>query len=328
MVDNQKYLNLIKSELHKAPLSLLKLQKYYLNLIKEEKDLETRQFLSGYINELVAELNFNLNKITPSSFFNLLVIPLISSCNLNCKGCDAYAPLCDSADNVGIYSAENIGEDLQLLSEKGFRFREVSLEGGEPLLHPSLLSVVRSVRKNCAPITKVTILTNGMLLHKFSDDFFKEIQDLNCVWVIDKYYEDNQLLKNIEHLQKLNISVELDGCVDGTGWFHRAPLNLKTSTEAESSFQHFISCEKANNIVTLDRGFIYCCGRSASIKYFNKHFNLNLPDEGVSVKDSSQKEIMQFLAKPKELCKYCLPLTHSQLSWAESKKEISEWAEI
>lgn len=328
MVDNEKYLALLKQEENKSPLYLKKLKSLYLERISylRHSNPEAFELESEILNQEFNNLNFNMNKILSSPFFNLLVIPIIGKCNLNCKGCDAYAPLCDSHEDI--YQVSQLQKDMDELSKKGIGIKEISIEGGEPFLHPELETAITIIRNAFPKLKRLTVLTNGLLLSNYSPEFFRHLKALDCGIVIDKYFESDVLDRNLKMLSDLGMEYELDGCVSGTGWFHRAPLNLSTSVENESALFHFTQCEKANNIFTLDRGYIYSCGRSASIKYFNRYFNLNLPDEGIDIYNNSGEEITKKLSTPKQLCKYCLPITQSHMDWEESSKDIQEWAEI
>lgn len=326
MVDNSKYLKLLKQETNKIPFNLSVLKKVYERKLSYLTDSPEDQLIKEYFENLILEFNFGMNRIIPSQIMNLLVVPLLGKCNLNCKGCDAYAPLCQN--NKDYYPAVDIRKDLQILKEKNFYIKEISLEGGEPFLHPELLEATRNAREIYKD-SIVTILTNGTLLQEKDDDFYRELSNLRCTLVVDKYFDMEGFDERINHIQSLGVNVELDGCVDGSGWFHRAPVNLidKTFPEDENA-RHFVQCEKANNIYTLDRGFIYQCGRSASIKYFNDFFNKDLPDEGIDIKKYSGSEIAQLLATPNNLCKYCKHLTMEKMAWDESKLDIKEWADV
>ena len=328
MVDNQKYMTLLKFELSKAPFLIKKLKQTVFSLLEKESDDKTRVWLQDFFEEKIADLNFKFRKLIPQKTYSLLVIPAISFCNLNCQSCDAYAPLCSATFNNRIYASEQVGQDVKELYEKGFFFQEVSIEGGEPLLHPDILSFVSQIRKNIPLSVKVTLLTNGTLLRTFPTEFFLKLKELDCSLVIDKYYQSPELEEAFKILQQNDIPFELDGCTDGTGWFHRAPINLRDSVQDEDALDHFYFCEKANNIITLDTGYLYSCGRCASIKYFNSFFKKDLPDEGIDIYQNSSEEISKFLATPKNLCKYCLECTNIKMPWKESKQRIEEWAEI
>jgi uncharacterized Fe-S cluster-containing radical SAM superfamily protein len=326
MVDNSKYLNLLKQETNKTPYYLLALKKEYERRLSHLTDSREDFLIKDYFNKLFLEFNFEMNRMLPSQTMNLLVIPLLGRCNLNCMGCDAYAPLCKDSNEY--YSVEEINEDLKILNDKGFTIGEISLEGGEPFLHPQLLEVAIKVRE-VFPNTHVTILTNGTLLKEKDTSFYETLAHLNYTLVIDKYFDIENFEGILSSIRSTGLNIELDGCVDGSGWFHRAPLDLHSTFSSEDEeARHFVKCDKANNIYTLDRGFLYPCGRSASIKYFNKYFNTSLPDDGVDIRKYEGLEIAQKLALPNKLCKYCKPLSLENMKWKESEYKLEEWADL
>ena len=326
MVDNQKYFNLLKQETNKFPDCLYFLKRFYDDRLSYLSDSKEDTLIKDYVDDLFLEFNFEMNRMLPSKKMNLLVIPLLGRCNLNCKGCDAYAPLCKN--DLSYYSALDIYNDLNALRDKGFSIKEISFEGGEPFLYEKLDEVVKAAREVYRP-SDITILTNGTLLRDRSDSFYETIASLDCGLVIDKYFDMPDFESTVEHIKSLGVRVELDGCVDGSGWFHRAPLDLQTTDFAEDeNAKHFVMCEKANNIFTLDRGYLYPCGRSASIKYFNRYFNTHLPECGIDIYASSGNDIATRLASPCELCKYCKPFAVEKMVWGESSLDINEWADI
>ena len=326
MIDNQKYFNLLKQGADKFPGELSLLKRYYKQKLPCLPNSEENNKIKDYVDNLFLEFNFEMNKMLPSKKMNLLDILLLNKCNLNCKGCDAYAPLCKGDDSF--YSVEDIKRDLTLLNKKGFSIKEISIEGGEPFLYKDLLRVVEVLR-DVYRLSTITILTNGTLLGERPDSFYKSLEELKCGLVIDKYFEIPNFSETVKHIESFGVRIELDGCVDGNGWFHRAPLDLQSTDFSEDEdVKHFIACEKANNIFTLDHGFIYPCGRSASIKYFNRFFKKNLPECGIDVSLLSGDEIAARLAIPCKLCKYCKPFTSERMFWAESSLDINEWADV
>lgn len=296
------------------------LKKFIYNRI----DTSNQKIVDFCENNLL-EFNFKIHKLLPTDTFNLLVIPIINSCNLNCKSCDAYAPLC--SNNVRLYSKKDIIKDVKTLIDLGIHLKEISLEGGEPLLHPEVIDIICGLKEILSSTTHLTLLTNGILLNKLSDEDLLKIKESLCTIVIDKYFESKDLDLAIDRLKTLGVNWELDGCVDSSGWFHRAYITLDESKIKDTtSMQNFISCEKANNIFTLDNSILYICGRSASIKHFNKYFNLDLPDDGINIRNiHTREDLITRLAKPCKLCKHCLPVTDFGYSWEESDKDIKEW---
>jgi organic radical activating enzyme len=107
----------------------------------------------------------------------MLVMPtieynIVEHCNLTCAHCDHASPYMPRNH----IPAEVIGKDLARLAEAA-RFGELKLVGGEPLLHPDLLAVLK-VCKSTHVAHKMTLATNGLLLHKLGDDALGLIDQL------------------------------------------------------------------------------------------------------------------------------------------------------
>jgi organic radical activating enzyme len=107
----------------------------------------------------------------------MLVMPtieynIVEHCNLTCAHCDHASPYMPRNH----IPAEVIGKDLARLAEAA-RFGELKLVGGEPLLHPDLLAVL-NVCKSTRVAHKMTLATNGLLLHKLGDDALGLIDQL------------------------------------------------------------------------------------------------------------------------------------------------------
>lgn len=283
-----------------------------------------------YIENLFLEFNFKLQRTQSSGVFNTLVIPITNVCNLNCKGCDVYAPLCNGR-NRSDYPKDRLCADIDQLYKLGFSIIEVSIEGGEPFLNTELYDIVSNLRKISDYHSHeliISILTNGLLLDKVSDIDLLSIKDNDAILIIDKYVEIPNFSNVLSRLDKMGIKYGLDGCIHDDGWFHRAPLDLTNYATKEQSANHTIQCEKGNNIITMDHGLLYKCGRCASIKHFNSFFKKELSDIGIDIYAHTKKEIADFLTAPSPLCKYCLPFDEEGKPWCRSSKDISEWANI
>lgn len=325
-MDKTKHSKFLKKEFNNAPYYLLALKRYYENKLNYLTDSEEDKIIKDYLEDLFLEFNFSMNRIIPTYEVNPLIIPLLGICNLNCRGCDTYSPLCKDAQDI--YPPEDVLKDLKILENKGFKIREISFEGGEPFLYPFLLEVLTSV-KNSFSNTILSVLTNGTLLERKEDSFYKELASLNCFLVVDKYIDIPNFEETIKHIKDLGVYVELDGCINQEGWFHRAPLNLGEDTfQLGEDARHFVRCEKANNIFTLSRGILYTCGRGWPIRYFNSFFKKHLPEEGIDIKKYGGEEISKKLASPTRLCKYCKYFSEENMPWTKSECKIEEWADL
>jgi cyclic pyranopterin phosphate synthase len=85
---------------------------------------------------------------------NNLRISLTPACNLRCIYCHAEGEV----SSQSLLPAGQIGEIMQIARE--FEFRSVKFTGGEPLLRPDILEIIRSVPEGM----ECSLTTNGTLL--------------------------------------------------------------------------------------------------------------------------------------------------------------------
>jgi len=109
-------------------------------------------------------------KITARS----LEVNLTAHCNLACFGCDHASPVHPEE----YLDVNELAHDLAALS-KVYNVFEFRLTGGEPLLHPELVRIVEVIRESGIS-DKITMVTNGVLLHKAPEALW---QKLDKVWV-------------------------------------------------------------------------------------------------------------------------------------------------
>ncbi len=103
---------------------------------------------------------------------NSLVLDVVKHCNLSCRGCGHLSPVFKK----NVMGADSLERDLSILT-KYYHTDEVLILGGEPLLHPDLVSVLETVRD--AKIgEKIKLLTNGLLLHKADPKFWQILDEV------------------------------------------------------------------------------------------------------------------------------------------------------
>jgi MoaA/NifB/PqqE/SkfB family radical SAM enzyme len=61
----------------------------------------------------------------------------------------------------------------------------MEIMGGEPLLHPSIIEIIKIARQNFKG--EINICTNGILVDKQSTEFFKACRDNEVSIAITKY---------------------------------------------------------------------------------------------------------------------------------------------
>ena len=218
-----------------------------------------------------------------------------------------------------------VKKDLLRIRELGLIPREISFEGGEPLLHPQVLEFIE-IARNTFPSTVIVILTNGTLLKNFEGSFFKNLASLNCEIIIDNYFEENDFSYFKEIVNKVNLSYEIHLCFSKEGYFFNLNLNPSTTSYSfEENFRSFISCEKANKCITLLNHKLYTCGLAAYIFRLNEYFHMNYPDNGINIYEHDGDRIAQFLARPCALCGYCNFPEETNQNYKLSAREKEEW---
>ena len=103
-------------------------------------------------------------------------VDLTNHCNLKCN-------CCDHASNILPEKFNSVNEIIQDLDEitKHIEIEELLIAGGEPLLHKDILLFLREVNKRKDTYGKnVTLITNGLLLHKAPEEIWELI---NGIWI-------------------------------------------------------------------------------------------------------------------------------------------------
>ena len=253
-----------------------------------------------------------------------LDIHLADHCNLNCSGCEHLSPLAEEK----FLSLKTFEQDCKRLYElTGGRIKEISLLGGEPLLHPEIIDFT-DVARTYFKRGKIQIATNGILLSKQPESFWKALNRNNIrlcitvypvnidhahIWQLGKMYKVEVIYWG--NLKKMNKVWE------------KMPIDIHGTQNNDESFK---LCYAANYCFQLVDGKIYPCFRAAYIHYFNKKFNTELQvteQDYIDIyKAQTINEILGFLCRPVPFCKYCNMKETIYTDWAVSRKKIEEWA--
>lgn len=253
-----------------------------------------------------------------------LCIPLVRHCNLNCRGCSAFSPISEPY----FYTLENIKKDLGHISKiVGHKADCLYLNGGEPLLHPDLIEIIRYCRK-CFPFGLIKIFTNGTLLQRQKEDFWKVCRDCGIMLWITHY----PIPIDIEGIRKraaaygVEVSwADFSGGQPKTMW--KIPYNLGGGQNADESFR---MCRQANMCPHIQDGKLWPCGPLNNIAAFNKYFHQNLQvsqADCLKISEIRDKdEIFHFMCHSVPFCRYCnIKGAVFGLPWGVSKKSMDEW---
>ena len=271
----------------------------YLNVLK---------FQSIGRNKRKSELSFQVH--------------IADNCNLNCRGCSTFAPLCNNDSLTNISSFERDIEQIGKLT--GGIVEELLLMGGEPLVHPDVVSFLEISRKYIK-IGEITLLTNGILLLKQDEIFWKCCRDNKIKIGITPYPIKLDYERIIEIAKKYSIELEYFFVGDKTS-FRKFPVNIKGNANVAKNFRKCLN----SKCTTLREGKMYSCYLPSCIVFLNNYFG---QDFKVSERDyidiytvNSKDEILDFTCKPTPFCRYCdIDAIEFGIKWGMSKKEIGEW---
>jgi len=260
--------------------------------------------------------------------FNLhfIEIHLTEHCNLNCAGCYHFSNIAEE-EFVNISSFEKDLRQLSKLTNKNVN--EIRLFGGEPLLHPEVIRLIDLTRKYFNTTTRVSLITNGILLSKQPPEFWKCASRNGLVISISHYPIKLDIIKIKELSVQYSVTVGYDG---GVAYFREiAPkLMYKNSFDLTGSgdiTDNFNLCHRSNKCINLRNGQLYTCPIIAySEHFFNKFGYLKkCAKDSINIhKTNNVEELANFVSKPVPFCRFCKKLEYS-FEWRRSKGEISEW---
>jgi Predicted Fe-S oxidoreductases len=263
-------------------------------------------------------------RLTPQRQLSYFVLNILDHCNLRCKGCDHFAAIAEER----FVSLDDIKKDLAQMSKiLNGDVARIGVMGGEPLLHPQLKEILIHTRL-FFPKTLIQLVTNGILLLKQTEDFWKACRNNDIIIVNTKYPLILDFDKIREVAKKHDVRFEHYG---NTGEVlktsYHIPLDLEGKQDAHINF---IKCFHANAFPLLMEGKLYSCTVAPNVRHFNKKFGRHMELEDGDYLDiyrvKKALELLKFLSCPKPFCRYCDVSNRSYgHKWERSKQEISEW---
>lgn len=253
-----------------------------------------------------------------------LCVPLVRHCNLNCRGCSAFSPISEPY----FYPIDHLKRDLSHISQVvEHKVDCLYLNGGEPLLHPDLIKIIRFCRK-CFPVGLMKIFTNGTLLMKQNEDFWRVCHECDIILWITHYPISINMSGIRRRAQKYRVKVlwaDFSGDRPKTMW--KVPYDIGGGQNAAESFR---LCRQANQCPHIQDGKLFPCGPLNNIETFNRYFhqNLTVSDadylEIANIRDKD--EIFNFMCHSVPFCRYCkIKDAVFGIPWSISKKSIDEW---
>ena len=263
-------------------------------------------FENGQINSrYLRKVRFSSEKPTLPYF----EVPITDKCNLNCKGC-LFA--CNAIKGSEHVSKEQIIKDAKRMAELFYDVPWIRILGGEPLMHPDIEEILSEYR-NIYPDSEIDLCTNGLLITKMNESFFKCLIDNNITIHVSGYKPTyNQLDKIDEKLKEYKLVYTLLKRDAFAKYYTNQPTN-----DAKHSFENCI----ASGCRELYRGRLIRCSAVIAFEKFNEQFNTSyITKENEDWFDIHKPDINAFELKEKidacsNVCKYCDVDNMEEFSW-------------
>jgi organic radical activating enzyme len=279
------------------------------------------------ISKIIYRPIYSKNKrqpLIPQQQLSYFVLNILDHCNLRCRGCDHFSAIAEER----FVSLNDIKKDLvQMAKILNGDVARIGVMGGEPLLHPQLKEMLIYTRL-FFPKTLIQLVTNGLLLLRQDEEFWRICREKNIVIVNTKYpiNLDYEAIK--ETVAKHGVVFEhYQDTGESTKTSYKIPLDIEGHQDHRKSF---VECFHANACPLLMEGKLYSCTVAPNVRHFNKRFGTHMElGDGDSLDIYSVKkasELLNFLSRPKPFCRYCNVSNRSYgHKWERSKQEISEW---
>lgn len=242
-----------------------------------------------------------LEQKTSSGRIDQIFLNITTKCSLRCRDCSLFIPYVTSPCD---YPAKDIMADCNKVLDGLGHARIVNFYGGEPLLHPDLADMIRSLR-NEERIDRISIITNGTILP--DEDVFRAMRDEKRFMVrISDYGELSGKIRELTgNLERYGIPYEV---ANYTYWDRPSKIGLTQDTKEQLAAK-FKLCAAGNNLFLINRRGYLCSTASAACNMSafpdSKSNYIDLQDD----EDFPQK-LDDFVKRPRrgeylDACQYC-----------------------
>jgi hypothetical protein len=195
----------------------------------------------------------------------------------------------------------------------------ISILGGEPLLHPELKDIIQ-ITNETYPNAIVVVTTNAIKLLNISNDLLNELRKKNVMVSISLYPSLKLNLDLwIDFLRKNNICYSINNC----NKFQKILLKHPVIDGRENS-------KRCGHCITLKGSKIARCPHSLCVKYFNGYFGKIIPEyQGIDIFEMKNgMHLLHELENPVELCNYCVVMDLIFKKWEslpKTKMKQEDW---
>ncbi len=218
-----------------------------------------------------------------------------------------------------IWSVEQIERDVTSAA-KVMHAKVACLLGGEPTSHPELLRLMRFMARS-GLADRVQVLTNGLRLHRMTDEFWSELD-----WLKISIYPGKTPRENVALAERMQAEhgFRLDFYDVATDPFRAVLTEEPRSTESAQAT--YDGCWYRSFTRKIDKGYFYRCCTSPGIS--QEVLGLGPDADGIALNGLTPEALTEFLDRrePMASCFRCHGHAGPRLrEWSEVRGDRDEW---
>jgi organic radical activating enzyme len=246
-------------------------------------------------------------------------------CNLRCHMCDAMSPY----NKRRLLALDEVERALDFL-RRHIRADIFKLMGGEPLLHPDLVTILGLVRRSGITDT-IRLTTNGLLLHKMPDAFWEALDRLTVSNYSSAPMADEHVALVRAKARAFGVVLNLKFIDQFNGVMLKAPIADHGRVQ-----RIYDNCWVRHRSLVIRNGRFFKCTRAAYMDDFRRELRVAShpgdpasyhQTDGVPLNERFFENALAYLNSPAPLasCHYCLGasgrlLPHRQMSLDEVRR--------
>lgn len=227
------------------------------------------------------------------------------ACQNRCVGCNHFIPV----QKAWFIEPDDLKRDLEMAS-KIVHFERYNLVGGEPTLHPQILTLLDIVRQSGIADT-IEITTNGQGYKDWDSELYLKINEL----IVTPYkLSDNDLAEIKQNCDVYGTSFQIHPVI-----FTECAYKEKSSDDVARD--RYNACWYNVNRHVIDGGYFYRCCTAPFIP--SVLLGLEKERDGIALEGLTEAGLADYLATRKvpASCYVCASNMGNRIEWRETSRE-------
>jgi GTP 3',8-cyclase len=239
----------------------------------------------------------------------LLDVMVATACELRCVACTNGIGM---LPRLHVFAPEHVEADVAAAAEVIHADVAVLL-GGEPLGHRDLVRLMRFTRES-GLADRVRVLTNGIRLHRMSEEFWLELEDLRV-----SIYPGKTPAANVELARKKQACHGFELSFYDVASDPFRAVHTAEERSPESARHVWEGCWYRHNTRKIEQGYFWRCCTSPSIS--KTLLDLQPSIDGIALAGLTPETLEEFLARddPMRSCFRCFGNTGPAVEWSEER---------